>query len=347
MYLTGPLSTLFFDAFLWIPERESALKPDGARDCRKIGDKSFMASHLVPRRFRPAHLTLPQHILLVEDDPADLRRFREITAGMDPGVDLVHTACLDDALERLDGHQFDAIFISVSADAGSVRRVLEHTVDAPIVVVTSRTNDSLVLQALQAGADDYLVKEDLNRDTLRNVLQCAIARGIWRSHIYALSLIDDLTELYNRRGFMTLGEQQLKIAHRTGAGVNLAFADLDALKFINDNFGHSEGDRALRDMATILKIAFHRGSDLIARIGGDEFAVLWIANPSLSADTARMRLKSALDSYKNAAKLPYPLSVSIGLCQYHPDFSNPLTEMLSEGDRRMYEEKSRSKTSVA
>ena len=165
--------------------------------------------------------------------------------------------------------------------------------------------------------------------------------------MYVLSLVDDLTGLYNRRGFMTLGEQQLTIAHRTGTGVNLAFADLDGLKFINDHFGHSEGDRALRDTAKILKAAFHRESDLVARIGGDEFAVLWIANMPFSTAAVRARLNSALDLYVASQELPYHLSLSIGVCQYQGGFSSPLMEMLTEVDQLMYEEKHRAKINIA
>jgi diguanylate cyclase (GGDEF)-like protein len=122
---------------------------------------------------------------------------------------------------------------------------------------------------------------------------------------------------------------------------------MDSLKFINDTFGHTEGDRALVSTAAILKGAFQRESDLIARIGGDEFAVLWIATPSSSIDALRVRLKAAIESHNASGTLPYPLSVSVGVCQYDSDFANPLTEMLSEGDRRMYEEKRRSKANVA
>jgi len=165
--------------------------------------------------------------------------------------------------------------------------------------------------------------------------------------MYLTSLIDELTGLYNRRGFMILGEQQLTFARRARSGVNLAFADLDGLKFINDHFGHTAGDHALKYSARILKAAFHRESDLVARIGGDEFAVLWIANTPVVTDIVRARLKSVLDSYVASQKLPYDLSLSIGLCQYQRDFSCPLTEMLTEVDQRMYAEKHRTKTNIA
>jgi diguanylate cyclase (GGDEF)-like protein len=309
-----------------------------------------MEGVIVPANpFSPNLVRLPrftQRVLVVEDDPSDFQRLTEIIADVVSNLDLVRTTRVSDALARLEDQQFDAILFSLSADpSASIKRLVEQT-DAPIIVLTSGANETLGLQALQDGADDYLEKRALNCDNLRHVLQCALARNIWRSRIYALSLIDDLTGLYNRRGFMTLGEQQLKIACRANARVSLAFADLDALKFINDNFGHSEGDRALRTTAMVLKTVFQRESDLIARIGGDEFAVLWVATNPFSIETVHRRFKRTLDFYRSSERLPYRLSMSVGLCQY-PDFSNPLAEMLSQGDQRMYEEKRRSKTLLA
>src|SRR6185369_5039973 len=88
-----------------------------------------------------------------------------------------------------------------------------------------------------------------------------------------LSVSDELTGLANRRGFMLLAEQQIKLAQRTGKGLVLVFADLDRLKWINDTLGHAEGDRAIQDTALILRNSF-RTSDIVARLGGDEFVAL-------------------------------------------------------------------------
>ena len=102
-----------------------------------------------------------------------------------------------------------------------------------------------------------------------------------------LSLIDDLTGLYNRRGFLTLASQQLKIAHRLKQGLALFYLDLDRMKWINDTLGHREGDRALIDTASILRNTF-RASDIVARIGGDEFI-------GLSIETSEMNGKMIMD----------------------------------------------------
>jgi two-component system, cell cycle response regulator len=92
-----------------------------------------------------------------------------------------------------------------------------------------------------------------------------------------LALFDELTGLYNRRGFLDLGGKQLKTAERLGKSVLLVFADLDGLKEINDQLGHLDGDAALKDIADVLRESF-RGSDIIARLGGDEFAILAVGS---------------------------------------------------------------------
>src|SRR3989338_8947318 len=88
-----------------------------------------------------------------------------------------------------------------------------------------------------------------------------------------LSITDELTNLYNRRGFLTLAADRLKLTRRSKTGLWMFFADVDGLKHINDTFGHQEGDRALTDVAQILKKIF-RESDIIARLSGDEFIIL-------------------------------------------------------------------------
>ena len=104
----------------------------------------------------------PAAHLLIENNAPDVGILREIITGISPKIHVVEMPSVDDAFERLYDQQFDAILLSLSANVGeSVKRVLEYT-DSPIIVLTSSTNDSLGLEALQAGADDYLVKPALN-----------------------------------------------------------------------------------------------------------------------------------------------------------------------------------------
>ena len=149
---------------------------------------------------------------------------------------------------------------------------------------------------------------------------------------------DPLTDVPNRRGFFELAEQQLKVADRRKNGSVLLFADLDHLKHINDALGHPEGDRALIEVANILRETF-RESDIIARIGGDEFAVLAVETDEVSAETLATRLRYNLEAHNARGDRPYKLSLSIGLAHYAPEHPCSIDELLAQADRAMYEQK--------
>jgi diguanylate cyclase (GGDEF)-like protein/PAS domain S-box-containing protein len=154
-----------------------------------------------------------------------------------------------------------------------------------------------------------------------------------------LSLVDDLTGLYNRRGFLTLAEQELKMANRLKRGMFLLFADLDDLKGINDGCGHQEGDRALIAVANVIKETY-REPDIIARIGGDEFVVLAIEGTSeSSAEDLRLRLHRNLGLFNARKERSYPLALSMGVVRYDPDQPASVEGLIAEADKRMYEEK--------
>jgi diguanylate cyclase (GGDEF)-like protein len=154
-----------------------------------------------------------------------------------------------------------------------------------------------------------------------------------------LSFVDDLTGLHNRRGFLTLAEQQVKIANRTKGKMLLIFIDLDHMKWINDTYGHPQGDQALREMATILRETF-RESDIIARMGGDEFAVLTIEGVGESEDLLTARLLENIACHNNGKGNPnLKLSISMGTATYDPRSSCLIDELLGRADQSMYEQK--------
>jgi diguanylate cyclase (GGDEF)-like protein/PAS domain S-box-containing protein len=154
-----------------------------------------------------------------------------------------------------------------------------------------------------------------------------------------LSLTDELTGLYNRRGFMTLAAQQIKIANRLKRQLLLTLTDLDDLKVINDTMGHKEGDQALIDVASILLKTF-RSSDIVARIGGDEFVTLQIKNPDeLHLSNSTDRLQETLANHNSQSGKSYILSLSLGSVLYNPADAKSLEQLLAEADEMMYEQK--------
>jgi len=160
----------------------------------------------------------------------------------------------------------------------------------------------------------------------------------YEEDIRIMSITDQLTGIYNRRGFLTLAEQQIKVAERTQEGLLLLFADLDDMKMINDTMGHKKGDEALVDAARILKKVF-RGSDIIARIGGDEFAVLALGASKDYPDALGQRLQHYIDLHNTRKKRGYDISMSIGMAYHDPEKPSTIDELMSRADELMYEQK--------
>ena len=172
---------------------------------------------------------------------------------------------------------------------------------------------------------------------LARAAHCAVKQHMVQEKFRNLALTDDLTGLLNRRGFFALAGQQLKFARRNHQYALLFFADVDGLKQINDRFGHSEGDLAIKRVTQILKHTF-RDSDIVARLGGDEFAVL--ANEA-SSDCQKdiwRRLKEDLNS-EGSHDPRYSLSLSIGVARYNPRSLITLEELLNYADQAMYKAK--------
>jgi len=176
----------------------------------------------------------------------------------------------------------------------------------------------------------------------RGIARDITDRKKMEAEILALSITDQLTGLHNRRGFLSLAGQQLKLAERNKSGMLLFFVDLDGLKWINDTLGHEEGDKALIETATVFKETF-RTSDIIARLGGDEYAALTVDITEAKSELFTARLQSLIDTQNNQKNRRYRLSISVG-CSYY-DSENPcsLDELMAHADKLMYEQKQNKK----
>ena len=157
--------------------------------------------------------------------------------------------------------------------------------------------------------------------------------------IRTLSFTDELTGLLNRRGFTTLAEQQMRTSARTRNRLWLLFADLDGLKEINDRLGHEAGDRALREVARLLRAGSIREADLVARLGGDEFAILATEISPMDGDTIVKRLEDAARRANDEPGRDFTLSLSAGAAVFDPERPQTLVELMGEADQRMYEAK--------
>ena len=220
-----------------------------------------------------------------------------------------------------------------------------------IILLTANTRKELIVTGLEAGADDYVTKPfdtdelharvkvgmrmvDLQLSLAQRVAELELAQESLRN----LSLTDDLTGLYNRRGFFTLARQQLNSARREGRHASLIYIDMDGLKRLNDSHGHEIGSRAIQEVSDILRETF-RSSDLIARIGGDEFVVFETSNEQIEEGNDVQRLQNNVTRHNAQQVRDYQISLSIGVASMDSDSSLTLEELLKNGDKTMYQQK--------
>jgi diguanylate cyclase (GGDEF)-like protein len=206
-----------------------------------------------------------------------------------------------------------------------------------IVVTTGFIDNFSYDEAILAGAADFIKKP-----FSLNELMIRIRHVRLQERLRLMSITDELTGLPNRRGFFVLAEQQLRSAQRIGWGLVLLFADLDDFKMINDTLGHQSGDEALCAMADIFRQSY-RDSDIIARMGGDEFAILLVNPTDRGVKAAQDRLQQNLDQFNARENGAYQLRVSMGMAEFGPEAQTSIDALLGLADERMYAEKERRK----
>lgn len=153
-----------------------------------------------------------------------------------------------------------------------------------------------------------------------------------------LAIMDELTQIPNRRGFMLLAEQNLSLVRRNNTNATLAFLDLNKFKLINDNFGHAEGDKVLMLFANCLKKA-SRDSDIVARLSGDEFVMLFSPATKDSVEKVMARVQENLNEINYENSSGYEITFSYGIIEYQPEIHSSVQLLLNDGDELMYENK--------
>lgn len=213
---------------------------------------------------------------------------------------------------------------------------------------TDHTYEKQILQ--QDQKTDYEITVSLLRNKQLHVVGYLLVmhdisnRKKVEQELHELSLVDELTQLVNRRGFFVLSDQLISFCLRMKMNAVLFFIDMDNLKQINDQFGHAAGDQAIIDMGVILKKSF-RSSDIIARYGGDEFVVLAIETDE---NSKKIMLERLIEQHKNLIgknNRSYILSFSTGTSDYEWNNPLPLATLLKDSDQAMYAEKQSKKNS--
>jgi two-component system, cell cycle response regulator len=283
-------------------------------------------------------------ILLVEDDPVSahlaLASLQPSPAGSDWRLSHVQTLAEACALKEPPDLVLLDLTLPDARGLDTLTRLRERFAFVPVILLTGVEDPEIEESALRAGAQDFLGKDELTPRTLRRVVRYAMERHRRQLDLLRLSTRDELTGLYNRRGFFMAAEPLARVAERAKRPFVVFFADLDGLKVINDAHGHQAGDEAIRDAAWILTRTF-RSADIVARIGGDEFAVL---APDAQPETIEIMLRRVSqwqEDRNGEPDRPFSVSLSLGGVAWTPTEPRTLEMLLSEADMAAYTTKRR------
>ncbi len=294
----------------------------------------------------------PASILLVEDEGIVAHDLAETLTRLGYRVSGIASEGVQ-AVRMAQELQPELVVMDVSLrgeiDGIQAARLIQERATVPVIFLTGHSDPVTLQRAVTTGPLGYIVKPFQEVE-----LRCAIEVAMHKHRadvalkereealrknaelLENLSLVDELTQLKNRRGFFELAEQALKVARREHHALALFFMDLNGLKQINDTLGHLEGDQALRDAASIIKETF-RGSDIVGRLGGDEFVAL--AHITGDARALTSRIRSHLDAFNRAAGRLYRVELSIGTALVDASGDEGIESLIRRADAEMYEEK--------
>ncbi|MEH2283010.1 MAG: diguanylate cyclase [Nostoc sp.] len=301
------------------------------------------------------------NILVVDDTPDNLRLLAKILESQ--GYIIRKSLKGRMALQAAARHPPDLILLDINMPDMNGYEVCQQlkasktTDQIPIIFISALDQINDKLQAFELGGQDYITKPFQELEVLMRVKNQLLIKQQYQelieqnqrleheikerlkaeADVRELSITDELTGLYNRRGFFWLANQQFKIAQRTQIFCCLLFVDIDGLKQINDSLGHEIGDRMIVDTAQLLKQTF-RDSDIVARLGGDEFVIfvpIWPKN----TDEFYPRLQANINRFNQEHNYLYQISISVGMTQSALNENVSLETLIQEADRLMFEQK--------
>jgi two-component system cell cycle response regulator len=297
-------------------------------------------------------------ILAIDDDPGDLELLRRCLEDV-PEFAITLVACRDAAVGRtqLTNHAVDVIMLDYLLGADTAQDVLQEIRGCgdrrPVIVLTGKGDERIAAAMMRAGADDYLVKDDLRPDTVYRSLRFVLMRFEeerkrvqLEEELQRLARFDELTGLCNRRYLLDRLTQEILRAQRYGPPLSLLMLDLDHFKQINDTYGHIVGDIVLATVASLLRDTV-RATDIPGRYGGEEFCVVLtetkISGALLLAE--RLRRGIAAEGFFAVGNERVSVTCSIGLAELQDHVKDPMA-FLALADRALYQAKAAGRNCV-
>jgi diguanylate cyclase (GGDEF)-like protein len=280
----------------------------------------------------------PIHILLAEDNPRHAQLLREAMgeagvafAGAAP-YELTDARTVAEALDHLAAGGLDLVLLDLSLPDGSgldgLLRIRELYPDTPVIALTGMNDETLAAQALQAGAQDYLSKGRISGSLLARSVRYATQLNRMQVALRSLSFIDNLTSLYNRRGFVTLADPHVRLAQRVKGKFLVVSVDVGGLAAINAASSYDEGDTVLRDTAELLRRTF-RDSDILARLEGGAYIAFAVDAPEEKAPIITARLQQQVASYNQQTIRGYTLVLNAGVAAFDPEVGGTIEDLMA------------------
>lgn len=249
---------------------------------------------------------------------------------------------LDEALTKLEVNQYAAILLDLKLPDGdgvnNVQMLKDICPDVPVIVVTGMDDPELVAKALQNGAQEYLLKDDVNPGNVHRSIQSSIYRKKIESELAYQAFHDSLTGLLNRNAFEATARRLMQKAHRWKRQEAMAFIDLNKFKQINDTYGHEVGNKMIAAVGARVQKAF-RKSDIVARYAGDEFVVyLDSGDDPVTMETCVYLAEKVIKIVEAPVvidKIRHKISLSIGF-SIMKDGQTDFDTMLRNADEAMY-----------
>lgn len=307
--------------------------------CTDFGSLHLTQMEARPKPSATAQMT-PMRVLLIEDDEDDYVLTKELLTdiyGRHLSLDWIYA--WQPALERVLEDRHDVVIVDYRLGARNglelVREAVHLGCCMPFIVLTGEGNREIDLEAMHAGATDYLVKGEITAPLLDRSIRYAIERRKSERHLAQLAQIDQLTGLANRYRFRDFLDRSIALANRQLSTVALMLIDLDRFKAVNDTYGHAAGDMLLKEIAERLRRCV-RPSDLVARLGGDEFTIVMPdVEDMASLDATAQRLLAEIRQPICIGSCEVDVDASIGIA-YYPNDADCADSIIVSADTAMY-----------
>ncbi|MDH3972842.1 MAG: diguanylate cyclase [Deltaproteobacteria bacterium] len=275
-------------------------------------------------------------ILLLEEKDEDAKMMMDLLKGPENHYELFLAKSFEEADLIIHREYIDLVVFNLSlAGLKSLENLIAPAVDLnkpfAIIALVDESDEYLGVEASKIGAEDYLVKGSLDKKLISKSVNLSIKSHHLRQRNLNMVLLEGVTGLFSRRGFMMMAKQELRVAERYKKKRFFIFVEIDEMEDRMEKLGQIGVEKVLRETATILRHSF-RGADILAYLENLEFAGLAVGAAVDSSSTIHARLKDNLHIFNSQRVLGFRLALNAEIVTYDPEHPQTIEEMMAEAE---------------